>query len=67
MALGRRCAKIFLRFEHMDMPIVGHSDGLEHVRRLSNLLQKGKDTGMPDLDCCCMRKPFNSYYLVQDS
>lgn len=63
--LGRTCAEIFIRFRHMDIPFVRHCDMVEYVRRLNNWLQKDTDTGMMDLACCCLRKPYDSYFLVR--
>lgn len=49
------------------MPLVGHSDEGECMCRLIDWLQKGTDTRTLDLACCYTRKPFDSYYLVQDA
>lgn len=66
-ALGRTCAGILFRIKHLNRPLVGYSDEVEYVRRLSDLLQKGKDTGTLDLTECCLRKPFDSSYPMRDS
>lgn len=56
----------FLGFEHVNMPFTRHSDEMEYVRRLSNWGQKGTDTRTLDLTRCSLRKPLESYHLVQD-
>lgn len=66
-ALGRTCAGIFFRFVHVDMPFVCYSDEVEYLRRLSDWLQKVSNSEKLDFACCCLRKPFYSYYLVQDA
>lgn len=63
-ALGRTCAGIFLGIGPADMLFVHPSDDVEYVRRLSDLWQKGTDTGTIDLACCCLCKPFECYYLL---
>lgn len=45
----RTCTGIFLRFEHVDIPLIRHSSKMEYVRRLSDLFQKDAITGTLDL------------------
>lgn len=35
--------------------------------QLSNWLQKGTNTGTLDMACCCLGKPFDSYYFVRNT
>lgn len=65
--LGRTCAGIFFALVHVGTPVTRHSKEVEHVHRLSNWLQKGTNTGALDFACCCLRKPFDCYYLLRDA
>lgn len=62
----RACTGIFLVLEHANMPCIRHRDELKYAHRLSNWLQKGTNTGTLDFACCCLRQPFDSYYLVRE-
>lgn len=58
---------MLLEFEHVDMPLVHHSEEVEFVSRLSDWLYKGTDRETLNLACCYRHKLFDSYYLVQDA
>lgn len=65
MALGRAYAEKCFGLEHVNMPYVRHSDEVKNGSRLRDWLQKGIDTATLDLACFCLRKPFDSDYLVR--
>lgn len=51
----------------MDVPFVRHSDEVEDVLRLSDWSQKRINPRALDLASCCLRKPFDNYFLMEDA